>query len=172
MPDDVFRTFLSAQCSAGMALARRSAVLELSPQSDDAPDRYIADYRCFGLVHENGQVTIADRFIVGIHFPADYLRVFRPERVITILAPTNVWLPNVAGPILCPGAMRPGTPLVDLLMQVFEVLTGHRITMDERLALNPDACLWARANRDAFPVDRRPLCARTQLPDISTEAAP
>jgi hypothetical protein len=160
MPDEVFRMFLMAQLDAGLALSTRSDILELTPQLGDPPDRYIADYRCLGLVRKDRDVGLADRFIVGIRFPADYLGTFQPERVITILAPTNIWHPNVTGPFLCPGEMQPGTPLVDLLFQIYDVLSGHRVTMDEHHALNPDACAWARAHRDAFPSDHRPLCRR------------
>jgi hypothetical protein len=160
MANSVRDAFLRAQLDAGLALAGASDILELTPLEGMPPDRYIADFRCRSLIHNGSAVLLADRFLVGIHFPENYLRVFQPERVITILAPHNIWLPNVRGPFLCPGHMLAGTPLVDILFQVFEVLTAQRMTLDERHALHPAVCAWARDNGHMFPTDRRPLRRR------------
>jgi len=160
MTDRVRSTFLEAQHEAAVALAASSGILDLTPLEGRPPDRYIADFRCRGLVRDGDTVLLAERFIIGIRIPDDYLRTFRPEQVLTVLAPLNIWLPNIRGPLLCPGHMAPGTPLVDLLFQIHEVLAGQRLTLDEKWALNPLACAWARDNRHMFPVDPRPLVRR------------
>jgi hypothetical protein len=53
--------------------------------------------------------------------------------------------------------LAPGTPLVDLIYQVFEIVTYNKVTMAENNALNRDACVWCRGHLDRLPVDRRAL---------------
>jgi hypothetical protein len=171
MSDDVLATFLEGQREPALALSDQSDILELTSLEGKPPDRYVADFRCRTVIRENGRILFVDRIIVGIRFPQDYMRVFAPERLISILAPRNIWLPNVRGPLLCPGHMRPGTPMVDLLFQIHEVLSGQRVTLDERWALNAEACAWARRNRHMLPTDRRPLCRRTRGTSVATEQA-
>ena len=60
-------------------------------------------------------------------------------------------------PVVCVGRLSPGTELVDLLFQLFEMITWRKVTMREDDALNATACVWARSHRDRFPVDTRPL---------------
>jgi len=54
----------------------------------------------------------------------------------------------------------PGTPLVNLLFDIYEIITYHRVTMDEPHALNHAACAWARLHVREFPIDPRPLRRR------------
>jgi hypothetical protein len=159
MADRVRAAFLEQQLSEGMALAEASDLLTLVPVAGTPPERYLADFRCHGLVRaESGQVVEADHFVVGIWFPDDYLRQVDPAAVLALLRPGSIWHPNVSnrGPWICVGRIAPGTPLVDLLYRVFEVITYSRVTMREDDALNREACAWARAHRDRFPVDDRP----------------
>ena len=167
MMDGVRTAFLQAQYEAVLALSQSSDVLELTPLEGSPPDRYIADFRCRSFAHDGHSVVLVERVIVGIHLTENYLEAFQPERVITVLAPQRLWHPNIHGSLLCPGSMPPGTPLVDLLYQVFEVLVGYRVTLDENYALNRDVCAWARQNRHLYPIDRRPLRRR-----VSRVAAP
>ena len=60
--------------------------------------------------------------------------------------------------------MQPGTPLVDLIYQLYEIITYHNVEMRENNALNLEACSWARSNLDRFPIDRRPLRRRACVP--------
>ncbi len=59
--------------------------------------------------------------------------------------------------MICVGHVQPGIGLVDLLYQVWEVLTYRRVVMREDDALNADACRWARSNQARFPTDGRPF---------------
>ena len=61
-------------------------------------------------------------------------------------------------PFICPGRIVPGMSLVDLLYQVYEILTYQKLTTHD--ALNREAAAWARANQGRFPTDRRPLKRR------------
>jgi hypothetical protein len=158
--DPVYEAFLTRQHAEGMALARESDLLELEPLGGPPPCRYLARFRCTGLVRPpSGRVREADRFEVGIWFPSDYLRRAEPWQVLTWLGPRGVFHPNISAslPAICVGRLKPGTWLVDLLYQCFEIITYQKVTMREDDALNPAACAWAREHQQLFPVDRRPL---------------
>lgn len=161
----VMNGFLSRQLEDGLKLASASDLLHLLPMPDAEfpPYRYLARFRCKGLVTApDGDVVEADCFDVGIQFPEDYLRIAEPSRVLTWLYPENVWHPNIFGPAraICVGRMAPGTPLVDLLYQIFEIISYRKVTMREDDALNRACCQWARQNMTRFPVDSRPLKRR------------
>jgi hypothetical protein len=159
MADRVLEAFLARQQEEGLALAAESDLLDLLPIGAPA-DRYLVRFRCRGLVEgAAGEIVEADRFEVGIWFGADYLRAADPFRTLTWLGPRNIWHPNISRelPIICVGRLSPGTGLVDLLYQVFEIVTWNKVTMREDDALNRAACEWARGHLDRFPVDRRPI---------------
>ena len=101
--------------------------------------------------------------MVGIGFHDGYLRAADPCRVLTWLWPRNVFHPNISdrAPFICVGHLVPGTSLVDILYQCFEIITYHKVTMREDDALNKDACAWARQNQHRFPIDPRPLKRRS-----------
>jgi hypothetical protein len=163
MQDKIFEAFLKRQYEDGMALAKSSDLLELFPMSDEPADRYIAQFRCKGLVRSpGGDVVEADHFEVGVWFPSEYLRRADPFQVLTWLGPRNVFHPNISDtmPFICVGKLSPNTALVDILYQCFEIITYNKVTMREDDALNVEACAWARQNQHRFPIDRRPLKRR------------
>jgi hypothetical protein len=154
--DKIYEGFLKRQFEEGLALAGASDLLQLTPL---APDRYVARFLCKGLVREaDDRVVEASEFVVGIWFPSDYLRRAEPFQVISWLGPANVFHPNIRPPILCVGRLSPGTALVDILFQCFEIITYHNWAAHD--GLNDVACQWARNHADRFPVDRRPLRRR------------
>lgn len=172
MPDKIFESFLKRQYEEGMALAESSDLLELFPMAGDPPNRYIAQFRCKGMIRgANGEPIEADHFEVGIWFPSDYLRRAEPFQVLTWLGPWEVFHPNISdkAPFICVGKLAPNTPLVDILYQCFEIITYNKVTMREDDALNAEACVWARENQYRFPVDRRPLKRRSL--DLQIEKA-
>ena len=163
MPDKIFESFLKRQYEEGMALAEASDLLEVYPMAGDPPNRYIAQFRCKGMIRDaNGDPIEADHFEVGIWFPSDYLRRAEPFQVLTWLGPWEVFHPNISdkAPFICVGKLAPNTPLVDILYQCFEIITYNKVTMREDDALNAEACVWARENQHRFPIDRRPLKRR------------
>jgi hypothetical protein len=165
--DAVYEAFLARQYDEGMALARESDLLDLEPLDGTSPCRYIARFRCTGLVRPpHGKVLETDRFDVGIWFPSDYLRRAEPWQVLTWLGPRFVFHPNISDrmPLICVGRLKPGTWLVDLLYQCFEIISYQKVTMREDDALNPAACAWAREHQQLFPIDRRPLKWRAGSP--------
>ena len=162
MADRVLETFLARQREEGLALAAQSDLLTLIPVGSPT-DRYLVEFRCKGLIERGpGDVAEANQFLVGVCFPANYLRAANPFRVLTWLGPHNVWHPNISdtAPFICIGRLAAGTGLVDILYQLFEVISWNKVTMREDDALNLAACQWARRHRDRFPVDRRPLKRR------------
>ena len=172
MTDRVFEAFLRRQYDAGSALARESDILRLLPMGEPT-DRYVASFACKGFVQErSGLIAEAAQFAVGIWFPSGYLRSANPFQVLTWLGPRNVWHPNIAAdaPAICIGRLAPGTGLVDILCQVFEIITWNKVTMREDDSLNKAACQWARGNLSRFPLDRRPLKRRAL--DLRLDDAP
>jgi hypothetical protein len=158
--DRVLTRFLARQREEGMGLAAASDLLELTPLGPAPAPAYLARFRCRGLVRRGAQVLEHDDFLVGIHFPEWYLRRFETARVLTFIEPDDIFHPNIRKPFICVGRMQPGTGLVDLLYQVFEIITYRNVEMREPEALNHEACVWARRNVHRFPVDDRPLKRR------------
>ena len=163
MTDQVFKGWLKTQFEAGMRLAQESDLFELVPLGASPPDRYIAHYACKGLVRSgDGAISETNSFLLGLWFPEDYLRSRDPHlpyRVLTWLGPPDIWHPNISNehPVICAGRLLPGTGLVQILYQVYEIISWNKITMVESDALNTEACAWARRHKHLFPVDRRPL---------------
>ena len=156
--DKILEAFLRRQKEEGEELASASALLDLLPAAGDPPHAYVATFQCKGLVRPvQSAVSVGDQFIVGINFPSDYLRRADAAQVLAWLKPVEVFHPNIRAPFICVGRLVPGTSLVDILYQVFEIITYNKVTMREDDALNHDACAWARNNQDRFPVDSRPL---------------
>jgi len=162
MTDHVLTAFLERQRADGLALAAQSDLVTLVPLPGTPPQRYLLQLRCKGLVRAaTGEIAEADRFLLGIWLPDDYLRHADPFRVLTWLEPANVFHPNVRPPFVCIGRLTPRTPLVDIVYRAFELVAYRRVTMREDDALDRDACVWARRNRQHFPIDARPLKRRT-----------
>lgn len=159
--DRILTGFLRHQYEEGMALSAASDLFALVPIGPrGAAAMYLAEFRCRGLILRNDEVVEHNNFVIGIHFPDDYLRCFDTARVLTLCEPAETFHPNINAPLVCAGHMLPGTPLVELLHQVFEVVTFQNVDMREPNALNRRACSWARRNQHRFPLDRRPLKRR------------
>jgi ubiquitin-protein ligase len=161
--DKIYNAFLDRQFEEGTALARASDLLTLVPLGGPPPTHYVVKLRCKGLLRNaDGEVAEAGYFEAGIWFPSDYLRQVNPPQVLTWFGPPNIWHPNISdrGPFICAGKISPGTPLVDLIYQIFEIVTYTKVTMREDDALNKAACVWARQNKHRFPIDKRPLKRR------------
>lgn len=161
LPDPVFSAFLERQAEEGLALAKSSDILSLDCLRTG--QHFVAHFACRGLVKEaDGVVREADGFHIGIFLAANHLRSVNPIETLTLFDPLNTFHPNVAfgAPFICVGRIAPGIALVDLLFQVFEILSYQKYTPREDDALNKEACRYARANLERFPIDARPLKRR------------
>ena len=156
MADAIFDSWLRAQYTEAMGFAERSDVLRLAPIAGAPPHKYVAEFRCRGLVRTNEGVAVADRHLVGILFPETYLnRSANPGEVLTWLEPRSEFHPNILPPFACIGSIVPGMSLLALLGQLYQMITWQRFTPREDDALNADACCWARNNLGRLPVDDR-----------------
>jgi len=167
--DPVFERFMQRQVEQGMALAQSSDLLELSVHPFPPPS-FVATFRCKGLVRlPDGAIAEADYFQAGIWFPPDYLRRVDPFEILRWFGPSNVWHPNISDtlPVVCVGRLSPGMGLVDLLFQLFDMITYNKYTPREDDCLNKACCSWARQNQHRFPVDRRPLKRRPLNLEVS-----
>ena len=163
--DKVMHGFLAKQYRQALDFVGSSDLVSLAPVSGDPPDRFIAHFTCTGLVRRGSEVVEANDFTVGIWFPPDYL--WKADSLLNLswLEPDTIVHPNVGrgplrkeGPLaICIGEMRPGMPLVDILIQIAEVISYRNVEMDERRAMSWESCRWARSNLHRFPVDTRPL---------------
>ena len=160
--DPVFRSWLEHQYEASVALAAASDVVTvLAAPGPRPPQRFIARFRGPTLVREETAIARTDGFVVLFQFPDDYLRsVTDAAQIVCLLEPANAFHPNVAYPFVCIGHVAPGTGLVELIYQVYEMLGFQKMTPREDDALNPDACVWARRHMHLFPLSTAPLRRR------------
>jgi ubiquitin-protein ligase len=167
--DRIFDAFLRRQHEEGLALARASDIVTLVPLD---PQHIVLSYACHGLIRTpEGGIAEATQFEAGVYFPSDYLRRADPFQVLAWFGPREVWHPNISNqaPLICVGKLAPGTPLVDLVYRVYEIIAYHRYTPREDDALNKAACAWARNNAHRFPIDRRPLKRRQLALEVHPE---
>lgn len=158
--DPIIASFLEEQEAEAMALSRDSDLVDIIPVGERPYQFYEVRYFCKGLVRTDEGIVEAERFWLGIHFPLDYWqRVSTPE-VVTWLGPVACYHPNLLFPFICVGALAPGTSLVEIVLQCFEIITYQKVTMREDDALNRQACAWARKNVSRFPIDDRPIMRR------------
>lgn len=155
--DQVLNGFLEEQLAAGLELARSSEVLDLQRLPGDPPSQFFAAFHGRWLTDEGGgRIGECPLAVLHVRFPQDYLRSVQPAMIVSVFAPFNLWHPNIAAPMICLGAVPPGTGLVDLLFQCFEILAFHKFSPHS--PLNPQAAQWARRQpAGRFPIDRRSL---------------
>jgi ubiquitin-protein ligase len=160
--DTIYQRFMERQRAEGLALAESSDILRLHIPPM-APPHFVAEYLCKGMIRDAaGDIKEANNFQVGVWFPSDYLRRADPFEMLRVFTP-GVWHPNVSAdlPMICIGRLTPNTSLVDILYQIYDILTYQKYNPREDDSLNRAACSWARANQDRFPIDRRPLKRRS-----------
>lgn len=153
--DPVLAAWLRSEVPDAQALAARSDILEVLPLG---PNRLLARFDCNTLIGspERG-LSVGGPVVAQLNILPGHLHGPDPFEVVSILAPLDIWLPNVRADLCCIGPIERGARLRDLLHRVYEVLTGQNCMPDERDALNLGACEWARQHADRFPVDARPL---------------
>jgi len=157
--DPIFRGFLEAQLQAGMSLAQESDILDLAPLAPFPPQRYLARFKCASLAGKSATtLRPVSEILVGIRFPHDYLRKeVNTVDVIEVLDPVDLWHSNVHPQkrVVCIGHWAPGTPLTDLMHQLYEIFSWQKKNTVH--GLNPLAMEWALQHADELPLDRRPL---------------
>lgn len=177
LSDAVFATFLQRTVVESMDAAGESDILTLVPLPPLPP----ATYRCeFSVRYLRrigaGLVEPAPGPVVAaLHFPQDYLRSVDAHlgvRVVSLVTP-DVVHPNVRGAAVCLGAgFAPGTPIRTLLWELYEILTYRNVTLDERNALDPEACRLLRARPELLAQlgDAPPLRRARRHPQMTVDA--
>lgn len=158
--DRIFASWLERQETDWNAFAGLTDLVTVTRCSPESPcQKFLAEFRCKGLIwHPERGAVEAGHFLAGIYFGEDHLRRIDPLQLVWLLSPAQVWHPNVLGSALCTGHLRPGVGLIDILYQVYGILTYQNFNLGD--FLNPDAAAWARDNRARFPIDGRPLKRR------------
>jgi hypothetical protein len=163
--DPILLEFLRRNYAEARALAAQSDVLTLvSVSGEQIPAQLLCYLR--GIPHllqrpdgivetvTNGEIA------VGIHFPPDYLRStdrWLYLKLISLLWPPTFFHPNVQAPVLCPGArLYPAMRLTDLLWHIYDIVTYGNTNLDERDALNPQACRYLRLHPEILAYLRPP----------------
>jgi hypothetical protein len=99
-----------------------------------------------------------------LHFPGDYLRSADPKLYLKVafMLTSQFVHPNVRDGSICLGVnFAPGSPITAVVWQVFDIVTYRNNTVDERNALNPEACRLLRARPELIDqLDRPPLFGR------------
>ena len=159
--DTILNDFLRVQETEALELAAESDLVDVIPLGPEPHQRFLVRYSCTGLVRTRDGITEADQFELGVYMPSDYLMRVNPGEVLTWLGPPNSFHPQILFPYVCAGRVRPGTTLVELIYQCFEIVTYQKVTMREDDAMNRDACVWSRNNLARLPIDDRPIVRRS-----------
>ncbi len=150
--DPIFLTFLENSRAEALALAQQSDVLRVIPLPPLPPSRYLCEFRLPCLRwRAGGAVEAAPGPVMALlRFPEDYLRSCDPQlymKVASVVDPPDILHPNIAATTVCLGAQFPaGAPIRLLLGQLYDILAFRNHTVDERNALNPQACRLLRQN--------------------------
>ena len=150
MMDRVFQTFLENTADDALELQEKSDVLVLTPIPPLPPSRFGCTFQVPYLQRlSTGTVEIHPGPVhCAITFPEDYLRSTDPKlfmKMASVLS-SGFLHPNVS-PVgnVCLGAdFAPGTPIGALVWELFDIVTYRNCTVDERNALNPEACRLVR----------------------------
>jgi hypothetical protein len=148
--DLIFQTFLENTARDAIELQVRSDVAMLTPLPPLPPSRYSCTFALPYLRRQSsGTVEISPGPVVcALDFPEDYLRSTDPYlfmKLASILS-DGFLHPNVspAGNVCLGVGFAPGTPIAGLVWELFDIVTYRNCTVDERNALNPEACRLVR----------------------------
>jgi hypothetical protein len=172
----VFQAFLHNMFAEARALAEKSDVLRLTPLPPFPPCGYICEFDVAHLCRQaEGVVTIQPGPVVAaVLFPEDYLHSTDPRlylKVASVLEPRNLVHPNIRGGVVCLGsAFMPGTPITALLWELYDIVSGQNVTLDERNAMNPEACRLLRAQPELLAqLQPKPFLRRRHKLQIKVE---
>lgn len=156
--DPILTRWLDRQVADAMTLNESSDVVRVRPAPGPRPQLFDVAFDGPTVVSGRAGIETVRGFGVRIRFPDDYLiSVPNVANVIALLAPRGIFHPNCKSPFICIGKLAPGTRLVEIVGQVWQILTYQRFTAREDDALDAEACAWARARVDNFPLTHASL---------------
>ncbi len=178
--DPIMQQFLQQTYAEACDLAAHSRVLSLvNVYGNPAPEKVLCYFHHLPhlVLRPNRTVDIVRGDIVlGIFFPPEYLRAtdrWMPLHLISLLTPQWFFHPNVRVPVLCPGLhLYPGMSLTELIWHAYEILTYQNVNLDERDALNPEACRYLRLHPEVFEALRPPPLKQRRRVHTSTPGRP
>lgn len=165
--DAVFYRFLENTFTEAMELMQKSDILRVSPIPPLPPSTYLFEFNLPFFLRRlpSGVVEPAAGPVLSIlHFPGDYLRSTDSHlylKVASILT-TDFTHPNVDRGVVCLGSQfGPGTPITTLLWEMYDIISYQNVTLDERNALNPEACRLLREHGKLLDqLERKPFMRR------------
>lgn len=176
--DRVFEAFCFAAQREANALTAQSDVLTVRACPPEPPSRFLVQFRVPYLRRTaHHTIEVAPGPVEGaIHFPADYLLGTTPQlwfRVATITTADFVH-PNVRDGIVCLGAQfNPGTPFRILVRALYDLVSYQMLSLDERNALDAEACRILRANPQLLQtLSAPPLTRRTHRITLKKVGSP
>jgi hypothetical protein len=173
MSDRVYLAFLQNTLVQTLALAEESDVLRVLPLPPLPPSRYLCEFQLPYLRRlPSGVVEVAPGPVqAGVSFPGNYLSAADPHLPLKVAAmlTQDFVHPNVHGSVICLGsAFAPGTPFRVLVWELYDILAYRNVTLDERNALNPEACRLLRAHPNLLDrLEVRPLRRRAKSVPIA-----
>jgi hypothetical protein len=147
--DQVFETFLENTALDASGLESKSDFVLLEPLPPFPASRYRWTFQVPYLKRLPSGIVDLDPGPVrgGIVFPEEYLRSVDSKLFMKVASIDNPDFlhPNVLFGSVCLGSrFAPGTPIEALIWELFEIVTYRNCTVDERNALNPEACRLVR----------------------------
>ena len=167
--DRVYEMFLENTAANVEELRQKSDVVEVTAIPPFPASTYVCTFRVPHLCRlPVGTVAPQPGPVVCvIRFPEDYVRSVDPHLFMNVarIQTPGFLHPNVTGGRVCLGkAFKPGTPLVAVVWQLFEMVTYRNCTVDERNALNPEACRLVREHPSLVAQLGRPRLFRPRAP--------
>jgi hypothetical protein len=156
--DDILYRFLEHQRREVAAAFNSTQEVRVAPDpsplaTSNAPDRYLVELRCRGLVWD-GRIREHDRFLFGVVLPPDYLQNPHPVGICCVIHPLDTFHPNTFGPLVCM-SWTGGMSVRELVLELWALASWQKVSFAD--PLNPVAADWGRRNQHRLPIDRRPL---------------
>ncbi|MFQ6114402.1 MAG: hypothetical protein ACE5NG_10010 [bacterium] len=185
--DKIYLRFLENSFEKAKQLEAESDILTIEGKRGNPPYNFLLKFEpIHHLIQniDNGQIQLTEGPVfVDIYFPEDYLRSLDPDfylKVVGILNP-EFFHPNVKmllGYVCLGHDFLPGTPLSDLIYHLYDIITYHNTTVDERDAFNPAACRYLREYPEIIkqlnnpPLRRRKLKVNILVEDLKVKQKP
>jgi hypothetical protein len=182
--DKVLTRFLQNSFWKATKLLAESDVLSIIDLEGDPPFLFLLGFNNISHLIKDPEreevVSLMSPVFANIFFPPDYLRSVDPALYLKMVAipDQGFFHPNVKLPHgwVCLGHdFLPGTDLSDLIFHLYDIITYRNVTVDERDALNPEACRYLRQNPEVIaglknpPLRRRKLNVQVKVEKISNE---
>ncbi len=158
--DNITRGFLTQSGNELRQQCQRGGLLTVESFGRAAPWLWILRFATRGLVREtNGEVHLVEQHVVAVRFLSDFLRCVDRFQVLALVEPRQppAFHPNVTpdGSAICV-EIYPGESLSEIALSLHALFSGRLKTLDERQALNKEACEYWREHVTE-PIDDRPL---------------